>query len=100
MTPLTQQEEDDVRMDSIGHCLPGHRECPCGCGEHLAPYNGRRRLVCFDAWQKASEDDRMVVMIPGASVEERRAAARRVIETAHRIRDARPARNGANAATI
>jgi len=95
MTPLSEHEEDDVALDSIGHSLPGRRECPCGCGEQLPTYNGRRRIVCYATWGKAAAGDRLALTLPGAYIEERRTAARRVIELAHRIREARAAKGGA-----
>jgi hypothetical protein len=85
MTPLSEQEEADVLLGSIGHAA-GSRRCPCGCGQELVSRHSRRNIVCYDTWRKSSVADRMVLMVPDAPVEECRAAARRLLELAHRIR--------------
>lgn len=64
---------------------PFERLCPCGCGKLLAPYNGQRPVVCYRTWQLADPTDRAVIMFPGSSTVQKRAAVRRVLTLARGI---------------
>lgn len=62
------------------------KPCPCGCGKMLYPYRDGMPLVCPDTWRRAASDDRRVIMLPGATVQEKRVAVRSVLELARAIK--------------
>ncbi len=65
------------------------RRCACGCGRMLRPYNGRRPLVCYQTWKIVDGRERglaKILMLPGSTLAQRRAAARRVFEIALEIK--------------
>jgi len=65
--------------------LPVCKPCHCGCGLMLYPYDNRRPMVCHKVWALVAEADKRAIRLPGASLEEKRAAARRVLELARAI---------------
>lgn len=65
------------------------RLCPCGCGKQIGVYNGVRAIVCYPTWRRVDRDSQCALMLPGYSIDQRRAAARRVFEIAHTIKQQR-----------
>lgn len=63
------------------------RQCPCGCGEFLAIYRGKRPLVCAKAWSKLPMPLRIAFNFARSTPEEKRAAAREILE---HVRSQRP----------
>ena len=60
------------------------KKCPCGCGEVLQPYNGRRMLVCRTMWNRVPQQTRSHIMLP-CEPQWKRAAVRRVFEMAREV---------------
>lgn len=70
------------------------RACACGCGKALFRYKGEMVLVCRETWLLVGAEDRRTILLPGAPVGEKRAAARRVLELAGMIRGRRAVEAG------
>lgn len=62
--------------------------CPCGCGTVLSRYNGQRRLVCNDVWQRLPRQAVSRYMI-AATQQDRRVVARAAYGLARQLRSER-----------
>jgi len=65
------------------------KQCPCGCGQNLRLYKGKRALVCYDVWRVVPVSIRMIYFDSRLPLPSRRAAARTVLRMAIEVRDQR-----------